>query len=354
MSDARLIVNGRSYGGWKSLRVTRSIESICGSFDLEVADRWSDFEEYTPITRENACRVEIDGLTVIDGYVDKCSISLSATSKGLTFSGRDRAAALVDCSAVLGSIRNATVLDIARKVADPYGIKVSIQPGLVLPKAAKKTAIQPGDTPFQVIQRAAQAAGVLVVSDGAGGIVITGAGAVRATRIVEGENLLEGSIDYDGTERFRRYIVATQVPGTDAASGSATRIRGEATDEGVRRTDRVLFIHPDSGLTADFAKRRADWEARIRAAKAETVNVSVLGWTQPGGGLWPLNARINVFSPTLRVDGDLLISQVEHTLGDGGEVTRLRLVRPDAFTPEPKAVVRKSGALWPELEHGAR
>ena len=54
------------------------------------------------------------------------------------------------------------------------------------------------------------------------------------------------------------------------------------------------------------------------------------------------------------VDGDMLISQVEHTIGDGGQVTQLRLVRPDAFTPEPVAAkVKSSGGAWKELDRGA-
>ena len=70
MSDLRLVVNGKKYGGWKSVRVTRSIESIAGSFELDVSDRWAGQGEIWPIYEEDACRVEIDGTTVIDGYVD--------------------------------------------------------------------------------------------------------------------------------------------------------------------------------------------------------------------------------------------------------------------------------------------
>jgi prophage tail gpP-like protein len=357
VADVRLVVNGREYGGWKSVRITRSVESIAGSFDLEANDRWAGQDEPWPLAEEDECRVEIDGAVVIDGYIDRRSMALAGQQRTLSFAGRDRAAVLVDCSAVLDAytFRKATVLDVARKVCAPFGIEVSLQDGLALPTAPAKTVINPGDSAWQALERVAQSAGVLVVSDGRGGIVITRSGTGRATALIEGQNVLGASVDYDGTARYARYVVVTQVGGTDSASGNATRIEAEATDEAVRRTDRVLLIQPEAGITAESARRRGDWEARIRAAQAETVSVVVQGWQQPDGELWPINALVEARIPAIGVNGQMLISQVEHTLSDGaGETTQLRLVRPDAFTPEPKAVVRqRAGGLWKELAGGA-
>jgi prophage tail gpP-like protein len=356
VSDLALLVGGRRYGGWKSVRVTRSIESLAGSFDLEVSDRWGGQDQAWPIAEEDACRVEIAGQAVIDGYVDKRSISLSATARSLSYSGRDRAAALVDSSVVLErwSFRKTSLLDLASKLAAPFGVNVALAARVTLPEPPQKTVINPGDSPYQAIQRAAAATGVLMVSDGAGGVVLTRAGTSRATTsLVQGENVLAASVEYDAAERFARYVVATQVGGTDEASGAATRIQATARDEGVLRQERVLMIRPEAGITADYARQRADWEARIRAARAETVSVTVLGWQQVGGELWPLNALVSVRIPAIGVSGDLLVSEIEHSLSEAGEVTQLRLVRPDAFAPEPKAVVRKAGGVWKELAGAA-
>lgn len=352
MPDLRLVVNGRGYGGWKTVQVVRSIETMSGSFSLGVNDRWDgQTDDPWPIAEEDACRVEIDGVPVIDGYVDRRSISLSATDRSLSYAGRDRCAALVDCSAELDkwTFRNVSALDVARKVAEPFGIAVSAQAGLALPKLPSKLVVSPGEDAFGVIDRAARMAGVLAVTDGAGGVLLTRAGTTRAASLVQGDNVLVAAVEYDASDRFSRYVVATQTGGTDAASGGATRILASASDAGIRRTDRVLLIRPESGVTADYARKRADWEARVRAAKAESVTIVVVGWLQPGGGLWPVNALCRVATPSIGVDGDMLISQVEFSISDtGGETTQIRLVRPDAFTPEPKAVV-KGSALWKEL-----
>jgi len=353
-ADIALLVEGRRYLGWESVRVTQSIESLAGSFSLDALDRWGGQSQPWPIVEEDSCQVEIAGSNVITGYIDKRSLSISADARTLTFSGRDRAAALVDCSAILSawSFRNLTLADFATMLAKPFGIRVSVQLGLNLDVGP--LAVQPGDTAFEAIHREAAAIGVLVVSDGSGGIVITRSGAARAAALVEGENVRTASVDYDGTERFRRYVLATQAPATDEAYGEATRVKAEALDLAVRRSDRVLMLRPDKGYSVEEARRRADWEARVRAARAEQVTITVRGWRQPGGDLWPVNAISTVRVPSIGVAGDLLISQVEYSIGGGGEITQLTLVRPDAFTPEPTtAEVKISGGRWKELNKGA-
>ncbi len=354
--EFELVVNGQRYSGWKSLRVARSVESIAGTFALEVTDKWSDAKPW-PIREEDECRVELDGNVVIDGYIDKRDPQASASERQLSYSGRDRAAALVDCSLVLSNwtYRNQTLFEFASTIAKPWGVKVSLQPGLSLQKRSK-IVIQPGDKAYDVLAREAAEDGVMLVSDGAGGIVITRGGTERATALIEGENVLSVSASYDGSERFYRYVVVTQSSATDEAYGNATRVLAEAFDEGVRRKDRVLLIQPDKGYSVADARRRAGWEARIRAARADSVTAQVQGWKQPNGRPWPINALCYVkASRTVQVDGDMRIAQVENTIGEQGRVTQLRLVRPDAFTPEPTVSnVKASGARWKkQFEKGA-
>lgn len=359
MAEAALVVNGRRYGGWKSVRVARSIETVAGSFDLEVTDRWAGQSQPWAIGEEDACRVEIDGQPVIDGHVDRRSISLTGEDRTLTYSGRDRAAVLADCSADLEkwTFRGVSALDVARKVAEPFGVAVSLAAGVTLPAPPRKFVVTPGDGALDVIERAAKMAGVMLMSDGAGGLLLTRSGAARAAPLVLGDNIVAAHVDYDAAQRHRRYLVVTQVGGTDGASGGATRIRGEATDAEIRRTGRVVIIRPDDGVTADYARARADWEARVRAARAEVVSIVVLGWTQPSGEVWPINALVPVRAAAIGVDGDLLIVGAENSISWSGKITQLRLVRPDAFAPEPRAVVKASsggGGAWKELAGGAR
>jgi prophage tail gpP-like protein len=384
--DIALIVNGRRYSGFESMRATRTMEGLAGSFALEVSDRWGDDDgDPLPIVEEDACRVEIGepgkpGTVVIDGYVDGVDIDCDASNRRLSITGKDRAAALVECSATAqgASIKsgaaagggdidptrhsaestkwiytNKNLAEFARDLAKPFGVPVSIQPGLVVPHFPK-LIVHPGDTAFEALKRAAEAAGVIVMSDAQGGILITRAGTSRATQLTEGFNILRASVKRDATNRYHRYLISTQIPGSDEASGEATQVQAQAVDEDVRRTHRTILIRPDKGYNTADARRRADWEARIRAAKSVMPSVTVQGWRQPNGVLWPLNALVTVKAPrTIRVDGEMLISEVEYSIGPGpgGQLTRMNLVRPDAFEPEPQATVSGGGA-WDELAKG--
>lgn len=351
-----LIVDSRKYSGWKSIRVTRSIETLAGSFALDVSDRWAAQDKPWPIVEESECRVEIDGISVIDGWVDKRSISASSDSRTLSYSGRDRAGALVDCSAFFAewTFKKVDVAQFAAKVAAPFGIRISVQPGLEL-AGIPKISFSPGDSAFEVIRRVAGDDGVLLVSDGAGGIVITRSGSTRATSLVEGEggNISTASVDYDAANRYSVYLVTAQAETPD--DGELPVCASVARDEGVRRAHRGLMIQPDKGYDYAGARRLADWEARMRAARAETVTIGVQGWKQPNGQLWPVNALTHVKAPRLiGVDGDMLITQVEYSTSEQGTTTQLRLMRPDTFTPTPQATTKpwkgkKKIGAWPEL-----
>lgn len=357
MSEVELLVNGSKYAGWKSVRVTRTIQGLAGSFALDVSDRWGT--ELWPIVEGDECSVLINGQPAITGYIDRRSISASSTSRTLAYQGRDRAAAMVDSSAYLSrwTLRDMETVDVVRKIAAAFGCDVAVQGGLKLDRISK-LVVAPGDTAYEVIRAAIVDQGVLIVSDGVGGILLTRAGSTRGAPLVEGVNIESASVDYDATGRYYRYVVVSQSAGTDEAPAGLTRARAEAIDEDVRRTDRTLIVRPEKGTSTEHARRRADWEARIRAARAETVTVSVQGWDQPGGlGLWRPNLLAQVSARRLLgVDGDMLVSQVDYSIGnDGGQVTQLQLVRPDAFAPEPKSSTtpRIGGAgLWKELAKG--
>lgn len=364
LGGVTIVVGGKRYGGWKSIRVTLSIEALCGSFTLDINDRWGEQSQPWPIAEGDACRVEIDGATVIDGYVDKRKLSATATSRSLSISGKDRAVDIVECSMLVPdtstkghkwTYRDIDIAHFATQIGVPHGIKVSVQKGLVLKKDPLLVA-HPGETGYEAIKRAAGSAGVLVVSDGAGGIVISRAGTERVTPLIEGQNIKEAEADYDATERFARYLISSQPPGTDEASGEALRVQAEATDADVTRKNRVLLIRPEKGYDTAGARKRADWEARSRAAKSATVMVTVQGWRQPNGALWPPNKITRVTAPRMiGVDGDMLISQVDFTIGNEGRIAQLHLVRPDAFTPEPQNVAVVSGeGAWKEIAHGAK
>lgn len=352
-SGVTVKVAGKAFDGWKSARVVRGIDAVCGSFDVAVSDRWANQLERWQIAEEDTCSVALNDTTVITGWVDRRSLSYGPDEHTLSVSGRDKVGAMVDCSAVLTSWEfwQASILTLAERLAAPFGVKVAMQAGLAAPTLGDKLTVDPGDSAFEALERGCRLAGVMPVSDGHGGLVLTRAGSSRCrTALVEGENILAAHAQYDATGRYRTYRVTGQHPGTDDFAGDETAtVRGSATDLGVRRADRVLLVRSENTVMGDLAAKRAQWEAKTRAARGDSVNITVQGWQDGSGALWPVNALVDVRSPRIGVEGRLLVTQATHVLEErSGTTTELVLKRPDAYLPEP--IVQK--AAIPEWAGG--
>lgn len=352
-----LTVNGKAFAGWERARVTRGIESIAGSFDLQVSDRWNGKDDRWLIAEGDECTVSVGDEKVITGYVDRRSLSYAAREHTLSFSGRDKTGDLVDCSCVLDKwqFRNIQAQSLAMRVCEPYGITVKVQARLgsaEFPPVAK-LSIDPGDTAFDAIDKACRLAGVLPVSDGQGNLLLTRAGTARCpTALVEGKNILAASADYDASSRFRHYFVLGQHQGTDEMSGhAAAQIKAFAEDENVTRVARSLLIRPEGSVTTAYAKTRAQWEAKVRAARSDSVSVTVQGWTQANGIIWPINALVQVDSPSIGVSGEMLITQAVYSADSSGTQTVLTLKPPNAFIPEPVVKVVDT-RKWKSLAGG--
>lgn len=354
MTDITLAVRGKKYAGWKSARVTQGVESICGGFELAVSERWANQGKPWEIEEQDECTVSIDGVPLITGYVDAVRISYSSGEHSVSISGRDRAADLVDCSAYLGKweFKTTSIKQLAEKLCAPHNIPVSFQKGLVLPKSASKISVDPGDTSFSVLERACRTVGVLVVSDGGGGIqIVRGPSGVCTTALIEGQNIKSASASFDVSSRFRKYIVLGQHHGSNEFFGDQTSgVKGTAEDLSIRRAARVSVIRPEGNVTRAQAKVRAQWEATTRSARSNEVSVTVQGWTQGDGGLWPVNQLVSVKSPTLRVNGQMVITQVVRSVDtSSGTQTVLTLKSPTAFLPEP--IVPKDSGRWREISN---
>lgn len=363
---AELLVGGVKYEGWKSVRVTRSIESLCGSFELGLTEKWNEAGEVWPIGEGDECSVSLDGETVITGFVDTRDLELSAGDHAIRVSGRDRSGDLVDCSVLLDQweFTKVDVLALAKKICAPYNVGVSLQPGLTLATTTipKKHAINPGESAANAIDSLCKVAGLLAVSDGRGNVVLTRAGTkVCKTALVEGVNILGASSKFTHSGRFRTYLVLGSHRGTetmhvgesDWEGRPVSLVKGVAEDREVRRFGRNLVIRPEHSITQAQAKARAQWEATTRAAKSSAVTVKVQGW-KDGSRLWPVNEQVQIKAPSVGINGQMLITQVEFSEDRAtGTTATLTLRRPASFLPDPTLTPGGLGSnYWKEIERG--
>jgi prophage tail gpP-like protein len=341
MPKVSLNVNGLLYEGWKDVSITRGIECLSGAFDLAVSERWAGQKVKWPINEGDECSVSIEGQTLITGYIDQRHLAYTHDDHSISVSGRDKAADLVDSSALLNhwEFLGRPADRIVRTIAEPFLGKghVTLAAGIKLPTPQMRFPVNPGETAFEAVDRICRLSGLLAMSDGVGGIILTRAGTSKTTTpLIEGENILAASSEYNHSQRFYKYLVGGQHVGNDEFFGAAAcGIDAFALDKVVRKT-RVLMVRAEGIVTPESAKRRAEWEATIRAARAGCAEVTVRGWTQADGSVWPINALVVIKSPMLELDGEMLITQAVYKKNDqSGTITTLSLKRPDAFTPEP-------------------
>lgn len=333
MPNVQLFVNGQIYGGWQRVTVNRSLEAISGKFDLQVMDRWKEDAQPWTIRPGDKCELKIDGTAVVSGYVDSASPSYDDSSHGIDISGRDRTGDLVDCSAIVkgSELRKQKLEGIVAAIAKPFGVtvKTEVDTGAVF----ETFAIQPGETAWEAIERAARQRFMVITVDGNGNLVISDIGTrYAADDLIEGVNIKSAQASYDFSNRFSEYTVkGQQAAQNDGAQPGKTDVQSKAVDKSITRY-RPKILTAETQASDGSAQNRAQLEAATRAGKSTKITVKVQGWTMGDGELWPVNVLININSRMLSINEDLLISAVRFVLSDSdGFVTELELTRPEAF-----------------------
>jgi prophage tail gpP-like protein len=353
--EVTLVVNGAKYGGWTSVSIRKSMESLADEFTLELTNqRVGPVGQYisTGLTLRDVkiaadelagsdeCEIQIDGKTVIVGYVDDFDFEYDANRADLRVSGRSKTGDLVDCSAVYktGLWQKATILQIATDLCSPFGIDVLplIANDFDWLKPFDRFRIDDGETVYETLSRAAEMRALLLRSGNDGSLQIERAGQFSSGAGLElGKNVLVGSIGRSYRERFSEYTFKGQTEASDEWSGlTANKLEHRVTDTGVARY-RPMVVHSDKQRGKDDVGKRAVWERNVRAGRSIRHRYTVEEWTSNLGLLWDPNTLVKITDDWCDVDTTALVTSVEFVLA-GERVTTLELMDPSAFTAKPE------------------
>jgi prophage tail gpP-like protein len=362
LNTPTLTVDGKVYAGWTELRVSRGLDRCATDFDISVSERWGATDLAWPIKPYSECVVSIGPDPVMTGYVDAYDPMLDHNTHRVRIRGRSRTEDLVDCTPDIqsGQFAGYTLEAIVRSICALFKIDVVVQTDGAAGVIAD-AKLERSETAWTFIERLCRLAAVLATDDPQGRLVLTRAGATRASgRLVQGENILRAQALTNVSRRFSDYIVKGQHgiggatgggldlsalvgPGPAAYSGKSggavqTGQAARSHDAGVPRYRPHVTI-AESQLSQAGMQLRADWQRAYAYGRAVKLHIDVQGWRQPDGSLWTLNQLVPVTSSYLGVDMDLLAVEVEYRLDDrGGRVTRLMLGPIEGYTPDPGQV----------------
>ncbi len=344
MSDfVTLTVNGEQFGGFKSVRIEAGIERVARSFEVSVTDKWpGSAEEIRRIKPGDNVEVRIGDDLICTCYVDAVPVDYDAQGITVMVRGRSKTADLVDCSAdnSTGQFKGLKAEAIASKLAGQYGVNVVAQ--AATGAALTDHQIQQGESAFESLDRLAKQRQVMMSDNGSGDLVILspGSGGHARSTLELGVNILSASAGFDYSEVYSDYTVKGQNSrqGQDSdwdatSAGLQSSHSGTAKDSSLKRR-RVLVVRQSGQADSATCQQRASTEQRVRAAKAGEIRYKIAGWRQEDGSLWQPNQTVDILDGIMGVDGSRLISEIIYTLDEGGMVTELVCISPDAFLSE--------------------
>ncbi|QQO84136.1 phage baseplate assembly protein [Shewanella algae] len=353
-----LKAGGNIYQGWTKISVTRSLEAMSGTFDLELTWKWQgrqgQYEKFMePIKQGQQCTVDIGSERVITGYVDDWIPSYDETTVTIAVSGRDKTADLVDCSVDYpsGQFNNQTLTQIANAVCKPFGIEVIVNTDIGEP--FQRIQIEQGETPHELLSRLAKQRGVMLTSDTFGNLVITRASKERAGVALRlGDNIKAGRGRFSWRQRYSKFTVKAAGAGHGAWDSSALStvggIKADITDNEIIRYRPMIIINEEI-TTAEGAAKRGQWERQRSIGKSNSVEYTVTGWRIPKTGkLWDINKIVPVTDEIMGLDSDMLISSIMFSEDDSGRLAVISVVRPEAMDI-PAQVVKNTklgGGQW--------
>ena len=344
--DIVLKIDSQVFQGWEKVSVSRTMEALAGSFSFDMVRSSPEAADAVQVGKSAQISI-VDGqreAQILDGFIDTRKRNNDTSGIKISITGRDKTADLEDCSAIVtsSSWARVTLKKLCEDILAPFSLTVEDYTGGVDPLIG--FTMQPGDTAHSLIETACRARGVLPLSDRWGNLtLVNSTGQTRADENLEyGRNLKNLSVDENNADRFSRYIVKGQAD-TGGSGWDATSIqfKGEAADKYVTRY-RPLILNAEGKPTAASVKRRAAWEAQVRAGRAVSYSAQVQGWIQnPDAGIssafmpWDINQVVNVRHPLYDINTDLLITGVEYTRDDSGTITNLTLNHPDTYRADP-------------------
>lgn len=308
-------VGDKQIQDWTDYEISSSVIEPCDTFQLT---RPLSAEAVSLCALDARVTVTIDGVSVIDGLIDKRSMSMREGT--LTIGGRDKVGRLIQESIPKsGGYDGVNLLELVKQLASPWFQTVTLSNArnrnlrrgrgskapsgsepLIIPGKGTNGRLDPGEMRWQVIENLAAQAGLLCWSAGDGRELILGKPNYRQETQFHFIHALNGStcksmqFEDDIAEAYALIEVHGTASGDDSDYGSSVRRVGRAKEGpkldgtgGLFRLPKRILMSQEPAKSQSEADRIAAAEMarrkfRVRTAQVEAAtHGQILGKSSP-------------------------------------------------------------------------
>lgn len=271
---------------------------------------------------------------ILRGVVDSLEEDISKTSHSVDLSGRDMAGQLLDCSAPIFTAEQIALPALVKKIVSPFGI-TQVRIDASDPLTRTKVNVEPGDTAWSALQRAAEANGLFPWFDPSGVLVIgrpdytTAPVATLIMQMLKPEqnNILSAHRSRSLHDVYSEVAVLGQTPGTAKAGGHRGILaRASSAQVGLYRPH---FVTDHECDTAKVAKNRASKLLSDGLLESDNLTIKVRGHRTDNGTPWTPGQRVKVSIEPYNIDYEIwfIMGRTFSCGRDSAQVTELKLKR---------------------------
>ncbi len=304
-----LLIGGRIHDQWTRYSVDSDMMRSAAAWSVQLG--LPNGELPADVAAGARVQVRVGTEVVMTGLVDTVDDQVDGKAATLSMSGRDAASVLVDCSAPVFGARRLSLDQVVKSIVNPLGIsKVRVDPrgrGVW-----EKVSIEPGDTGWDALERAAQANGLWPWFSPDGTLTVGGpdydappVANLVVRRDGRGNNVSSLRRTTSIARRYSEITILGQAHGTDSADGQHA-MRAAFRDPAVN-VYRPKIITVGDAISRESLSQRAHKELADGRLDGLTYQAEVRGHRTSDGVLWTPGQRVHLEDERRGFNGILFV-----------------------------------------------
>lgn len=336
MSENRVFIEwqNKRISGFSSVTMSKSIDSLAGSFELEIVDRRaSNVGALNIPLGDEEISIFIDKNPVLTGYIESFSPVSTKEERRISLSGREVTCDLIDCSIVKQIDIKGNPSQILTNLLSPFE-KISIQSNLQSESIINLRA-NAGEKYFSVIDKISRLLGAPIYTNG-DGVLQVGLEPEKNTQVVlNGENSTI-SANFNSKKIYSEYIVESAKTSAPASFGASTKSRSVYRYPGMKRF-RPTYINAERSGGFSDGEKRGQWESNFRLSRAITAKAAAYGFYQGKSSPVTIIDKITIDNAEVGlVKKEMIVKGVTYSLSkERGSNLNLDLCLPGSFSQIP-------------------